>query len=72
MDKIIASIPPLLEEKIQMFTNKQTDFLSEYTTIRSLNSSEEIQNYVNEVIKEIAHLKEKKNKMDKDGINKFR
>jgi hypothetical protein len=55
-----------------MVTNKQTDFLSECTTIQSLNSSEEIQNYVNEVIKEIADLKEKKNKMDKGGINKFR
>ncbi len=43
MDKIIASIPQLLEEfeeKIQIVTNKQTDFLSECTTIQSLNSSE--------------------------------
>jgi hypothetical protein len=63
MDKIIASIPQLLEElegKIQMVANKQIDFLFECNDIQSLNSSEEIRNYVDEVVIEIAALKEKK------------
>jgi hypothetical protein len=74
MDKIITSIPQLLEElegKIQMVANTQIDFLFEYTDIQSLNSSEEIRNYVDEVIIEITALKEKKNKMDKDTFVKL-
>ncbi len=74
MDKIIASIPQLLEElegKIQMVANKQIDFLFECNDIQSLNSSEEIRNYVDEVVIEIAALKEKKKKMNKDDLNKL-
>jgi hypothetical protein len=73
MDKIIASIPQLLEElegKIQMVANKQIDFLFECNDIQSLNSSEEIRNYVDEVVIEIAALKEKK-KINKDNLNKL-
>ncbi len=74
MDKIIASIPQLLEElegKIQMVANKQIDFLFECNDIQSLNSSEEIRNYVDEVVIEISSLKEKKKKMNKDDLNKL-
>jgi t-SNARE complex subunit (syntaxin) len=74
MDKIIASIPQLLEElegKIQMVANKQIDFLFECNDIQSLNSSEEIRNYVDEVVIEIAALKEKKKKINKDNLNKL-
>lgn len=74
MDKIIASIPQLLEElegKIQMVANTQIDFLFECNDIQSLNSSEEIRNYVDEVVIEIAALKEKKKKMNKDDLNKL-
>jgi t-SNARE complex subunit (syntaxin) len=74
MDKIIASIPQLLEElegKVQMVANKQIDFLFECNDIQSLNSSEEIRNYVDEVVIEIAALKEKKKKINKDNLNKL-
>jgi t-SNARE complex subunit (syntaxin) len=74
MDKIIASIPQLLEElegKIQMVANKQIDFLFECNDIQSLNSSEEIRNYVDEVVIEIAALKEKKKKINEDNLNKL-
>ncbi|HXS60595.1 MAG TPA: hypothetical protein VN703_07275 [Candidatus Sulfopaludibacter sp.] len=75
MDKIIASIPQLIEElegKMQMVANKQIDFLFECHDIQSLNSSEEIRNYVDEVIVEIAALKEKKNRQTTDDPNKLR
>ena len=74
MDKIIASIPQLIEElegKMQMVANKQIDFLFECNDIQSLNSSEEIRNYVDEVVIEIAALKEKKKKINKDNLNKL-
>jgi ribulose bisphosphate carboxylase small subunit len=49
--------------------------LSNYTDIQSLNTRDEIKEYVNEVIKELTDFREKKrlhyiNKIDLDNIQK--
>ncbi len=77
MGKIIYPIVHLfeeLEEKIQRVTKNCIYSLSNYTDIQSLNTHDEIKEYVDEVIKEITDFKEKKrrciNKNDLDGIPK--
>jgi hypothetical protein len=78
MGKIIYPIAHLfeeLEEKIQRVTKDSIYSLSNYTDIQSLNTPDEIKEYVNEVIKEITDFKEKKrrnciNNKDLDKIQK--
>jgi hypothetical protein len=77
MGKIIYPIAHLFEElekKIQRVTMDCIYSLSDYTEIQSLNTRDEIKEYVNEVVKEITDFKEKKrrciNKNDPDGIQK--
>ena len=78
MGKIIYPIAHLfeeLEEKIQRVTKDRIYSLSNYTDIHSLNTPDEIKEYVNEVIKELTDFKEKKrlhciNKNDLDTIQK--
>ena len=78
MGKIIYPIAHLfeeLEEKIQRVTKDCIYSLSNYTDIQSLNTQDEIKEYVNEVIKELTDFKEKKrlqyiNKNDLDNIQK--
>jgi hypothetical protein len=78
MGKIIYPIAHLfeeLEEKIQRVTKDSIYPLSNYTDIQSLNTPDEIKEYVNEVIKEITDFKEKKrrnciNNKDLDKIQK--
>jgi hypothetical protein len=78
MGKIIYPIVHLfeeLEEKIQRVTKDCIYSLSNYTDIQSLNTQDEIKEYVNEVIKEITDFKEKKrrnciNNKDLDKIQK--
>jgi hypothetical protein len=78
MGKIIYPIAHLfeeLEEKIQRVTKDCIYSLSNYTDIQSLNTQDEIKEYVNEVIKEITDFKEKKrrnciNNKDIDKIQK--
>jgi hypothetical protein len=78
MGKIIYPIAHLfeeLEEKIQKVTKDCIYSLSNYTDIQSLNTRDEIKEYVNEVIKEITDFKEKKrrnciNNKDLDKIQK--
>ncbi|HEY0579543.1 MAG TPA: hypothetical protein VGC75_02440 [Candidatus Nitrosocosmicus sp.] len=78
MGKIIYPIAHLfeeLEEKIQRVTKDCIYSLSNYTDIQSLNTQDEIKEYVNEVIKEITDFKEEKrrnciNNKDLDKIQK--
>jgi hypothetical protein len=78
MGKIIYPIAHLfeeLEEKIQRVTKDRIYSLSNYTDIQSLNTPDEIKEYINEVIKELTDFKEKKrlhctNKNDLDTIQK--
>jgi hypothetical protein len=78
MGKIIYPIAHLFEElekKIQRVTKDCIYSLSNYTDIQSLNTPDEIKEYVNEVIKEITDFKEKKrrnciNNKDLDKIQK--
>jgi hypothetical protein len=78
MGKIIYPIVHLfeeLEEKIQRVTKDCIYSLSNHTDIQSLNTQDEIKEYVNEVIKELTDFKEKKrlhymNKNDLDNIQK--
>ena len=77
MGKIIYPITHLfeeLEEKIQRLAKDCIYSMSNYTDVQSLNTQNEIKEYVNEVIKEITDFKEKKqrciNKNDFDKIQK--
>jgi hypothetical protein len=77
MGKIIYPIAHLfeeLEEKIQRLAKDCIYSLSNYTDFQSLNTQDEINEYVNDVIKEITDFKEKKhyciNKNELDKIQK--
>lgn len=60
-----------LEEKIQVVTQEQTHSLYEYATdVYSLNTQNKIKDYVNEVIKIINNLQEKKSDVNTGGVNK--
>ncbi len=60
-----------LEEKIQVVTQEQTHSLCEYATdIYSLSTQNNIKDYVNEVIKIISYLQEKKSNVNTGGVNK--
>ncbi|MDQ6723084.1 MAG: hypothetical protein M3Z01_02295 [Thermoproteota archaeon] len=54
-----------------MVTQEQTHSLCEYATdIYSLSTQNNIKDYVNEVIKIISYLQEKKSNVNTGGVNK--
>ncbi len=58
-----------LEEKIQRVTKDYTESLSNHIDIQSLNTQDEIKDYVNEVIKEIIYFKKNKHCINKDDFD---